>query len=229
MKKGCLVIALLCVFMLVGFVGVGYFVLKATNTVQVQWTEADFTSFLKKGGMEFNDDYATVEEIIAGEFETRGSSQVNAFFSNEEISAALSKATRENSPLRNIRVRFRDDGKVEASGVINNNLDWLYTRYPEAQNYDRYLNLVGGRTVKILAAVENVDSKTFDVKVEKAYIGNIPLPAILANTYIEQLEAEINQVLEGLEDFHVEEFVFDSSGLNFVGTVPSEFKGIGLP
>lgn len=224
MKKGLVVVGVV-LLVLVLLVGGVYFMLNGNKEVDVTWTEADFQSYLTKGGVNFNEDRASVEDLVAGNFATVGVVDVDDHFTNAEITAILNKAAKDSSFLTDMRVKFRDDGRVEASAKIGDNLEMVYQRFPEARNYQTYLNTFKGKSVYIVGTLERVDTNEFEAWTERAYVGHIPLPVGQTNNYLERVGTEINSILARLDGFSAEEFSFDSSGVYFKGQAPQEIKG----
>jgi len=214
----------LLVIVLVVAVG-GFAVLGGSKKADVEWTEADFESYLAKGNITFSKDRASVEDIVTGNYRTVGSVRVDTTVSNAEITAILNKAAKDTGLLRDIRVKFRDDGRVEASAVIGSDLSMVYSRYPEAKKYESYLNTLKGKSVYMVGTLERVGNKKFEAYTEKAYVGLLPLPVDQTNDYLERVGTEINNIIGGMSGFSAEAFSFDSNGLYFKGTVPKEIKG----
>lgn len=227
MKKGCLiglVVALLVPLVVVGGV---LLAVNGSKRVDVAWTEADFQSYLAKGGIIFSEDRASAEDILTGDFVSIGAVNIDTHVTNAELTAILNKAAKENSLLKDIRIKFRDDGRVEASAKIGDSLDMVFARYPQAKQYESYLNTFKGKTVYISGTLERVDNREFESWVEKAYVGLIPLPVGQTNSYLEVIGTEINNILARMDGFSAEEFSFDSTGVYFKGQVPKEIKAAG--
>jgi hypothetical protein len=220
MKK--ILIALLVLLLVV--VAGSYYLINGAKTVDVEWTEEDFQSYLAKGNINFTENRTSVEDFILGNFSSVGVSQVETHVTNAEITAILNKAAKEYGVLKDIRVKFRDDGRVEASAKIGDNLDMIFQRYPEARGYESYLNTFKGKNVYFRCTLERVNNQQFDGVMEAASIGLIPLPIGPVNSYLERMGTEINSNLSRLEGFSAEEFIFDSSGLFYKGTIPKEVK-----
>ena len=65
----------------------------------------------------------------------------------------------------------------------------------------------------------------FRSHIDKAFVGSIPVPADV-NPQTKTLGTMVNDLLKEIPGLNIEEFSFDSSGLNFTGTIPKEIKGI---
>lgn len=226
MKKGCLVAIIVAILIPILLVGGCVFVLNGSRKVDVTWTEEDFQSYLAKGGITFSEDRASVEDLLGGNFTAIGSVDVDTRVTNEEITAIVNKAAKDTSFLNDIRIKFRDNGRVEASATIGDDLSVIFSRFPEAKKYEGMVNSFKGKTVYISGTLERVGNKKFEAYTEKASVGLLPLPVGQTNDYLEQIGTEINNILAGMDGFSAEEFSFDSSGMYFKGQVPQEIKGL---
>ena len=138
MKK---ILMVLLSALLVVVVGV-FLMVSMPKRVDVKWTEADLTSYLAKGKINFNDNRASVEDILTGDFVAVGSSIVEGTVTNAEACAIANAASKETGFLKDIRIKFGDDGRVEASAQIGDNIDLLISRFPEASKYKTYIDMV---------------------------------------------------------------------------------------
>lgn len=222
MKK--ILIAILVLLLVV--VGGGYVFFNGAKTVKVDWSEEDFHSYLAKGNINFNEDRTSIEEFMMGDFESVGISEVDTLVTNAEITAILNMAAKDTGIFKDIRLKFLDDGRVEASARVGDNLDMIYSRYPEAKSYENYLNTFKGKNVYFKCTLERVNNQEFQSIMEKAYLGLIPLPIGQVNNYLERVGTEINSKLASLDGFSAESFSFDSSGLSFKGTIPQEVRTV---
>ncbi|MGE5654262.1 MAG: hypothetical protein ACM3ZQ_08410 [Bacillota bacterium] len=216
------VVVLLMILVVV--VGGGYLLINGKKTVDVIWTEADLNSYLAKGKVTFAENRASVEDIISGNFVAVGMSNVEGRVTSAEITAILNAASRQAGVLRDIRVKFGDGGKVEASAMISDNLELLYQKFPQAKAYESYINTLKGKCVYLKTSLERVDNKKFEAWVDQASIGLAPLPTGQVNTYLTQVGTEINSIISRMNGFSAEQFSFDSSGLYFKGTIPKEIR-----
>jgi len=201
-----------------------FLLLTVPKRVNVKWTEADLTSYLAKAKVNFKEDRASVEDILTGDFVAVGVSKVEGTVTSAEISAIANAASKETGFLKDIRIKFGDDGKVEASAQIGDNLDILISRFPEASKYKTYIDMAKGKTVYIKTSLERVGNKKFEAVIEQASIGRIPLPVEQLNSYMERVGTEINATLARMNGFSAEEFSFDTSGLYYKGSIPSEIR-----
>ncbi|HPJ23071.1 MAG TPA: hypothetical protein PLH18_12035, partial [Clostridia bacterium] len=72
--KALLIILLVLVIILGGIIATFFFMTGAPSSrvVDTQWTEADFNSYLAKGGIDFDENHASAEDMIAGNFRSSG-------------------------------------------------------------------------------------------------------------------------------------------------------------
>ncbi len=230
MKKLLLVILILVVLVAAVVFGGGYYLLSSAKQVDVEWTEADFDSYVEKSGITYDGTNATLDQMLIGDYESVGVTELDTFGSNEEITARLNKATTENSLMQDPRVKFRDDGRVEFSCTLGTNFDAIYSRYPEAREYKSYIEALAGRQIYFVQKLDiRENGKEFDATFEEFYVGAIPIPIKAANSFGSTLGSEVNQTLNVIEGFFAEEFSFDSQGIYFKGTVPQKFEGVILP
>lgn len=220
MKKILMIILGAFVVVVVG----AFLMVNVPRTVNVEWTEADLTSYLAKGKVNFNEGRASVEDILTGDFVAVGASIVEGKVTNAELSAIANAASKEAGFLKDIKIKFGDDGTVEASAQIGDNIDILISRFPEASQYKTYIDMVKGKSVYIKTTLERVGNKKFEAVIESASIGRIPLPVGQLNSYMERVGTEINATLARMSGFSAEEFSFDAAGLYYKGSIPREIR-----
>jgi len=199
--------------------------LSSAKKVNLTYTDADLQSYMSKGGIVFGADHASLEDLFSGHYQTVGSNHISVKVTNEEISAALNASIQGNSVIKDIRVKFLDNNKVIASAVVSNDLSMVYDLAPDAKQYEPYLNQIKGKSIYIEGTLVMGTTQPFEAHIDKAFVGSIPVPADV-NPQTKTLGTMVNDLLKEIPGLNIEEFSFDSSGLNFTGTIPKEIKGI---
>ena len=97
--KALLIILFVLVLILGGVIATFFFMTgtPSSRVVETQWTEADFNSYLAKGGIDFDESHASAEDMIAGNFISSGQVEVDTVVTNEELTAAANMAMNDNS------------------------------------------------------------------------------------------------------------------------------------
>ncbi len=226
MKKLLLILVLLPVLILAA----GYYLLNASKEVDVEWTEADFDSYVEKSGITYDGTNATLDQMFLNEFRGVGEMEIDVFGTHEEITARLNKAVPPDGLVQNPRVRFRDDGKIEFSCTIGDNFETIYRRYPETRNYESIIEMSAGRSLYFVQELSlKEDKQGFDARFTEFYVGVIPIPVGTANTYGGDIGAEADHLINSIAGFSAEEFYFDNEGMYFKGTVPEKIEGSTMP
>jgi len=199
--------------------------LSSAKKVNLTYTDADLQSYIQKGGIVFGADHASLEDLFSGNYQSVGSKRLDVKVTSEEISAALNASIQANSVLTDIRVKFLDNNKIVASAVVSSNLSKVFEIAPETKQYETYINQIKGKSIYIEGTLVQGSTQPFEAHIDKAYVGSIPVPADV-NPQTKTLGTLVNDLIKDIPGLNIEEFSFDSTGLQFKGTIPTEIKGI---
>lgn len=195
------------------------------KTVNVSYTDADLQSYLSKGGIIFNENSASAEDLFFGNYTAVGSRAVDAVVTSAEATAIINESARADGILSNIRVKFTGENTFAASANISSQLDEIYTTFPAVQDYKGWIDsTIKGRTLYTTGTLVKGEGDTFVAELTSVYVGSLPLPVDQANTYGTYLGTKMNQIMTTLPGFNMESFKIDAEGLHFKGTIPTEVR-----
>jgi hypothetical protein len=207
-------------------VGIGLFLIP--KTVSVPYSEADLQSYLDKGGINLDENSASIEDIFFGNYVSVGRRSVEGVITSAEATAILNEVVKDNSVLTKIRVKFVGDNKVIASAQIGDDLSDVYTRFPGVKDYQGVIDTtLKGRSIYGEATLVQGTGKAFEAQLTAVSIGMIPFPVDQANDYGTTIGTEMNRIFDTLPGFSMESFKIDKEGLHFKGTIPTEIQGSG--
>ena len=226
--KALLIILLVLVIILGGIIATFFFMTGAPSSrvVDTQWTEADFNSYLAKGGIDFDENHASAEDMIAGNFRSSGEVPVDTVVTNEELTAAANMAMNDNSIMKDIAIKCKD-GSLEMSCVIGD-LGPIVDAFPQLEKYKAFLGLVRNKPIYMDATLSyNKATGLFEGVTEELYVGKIKIPVKQANDSLEDAGTALNNALQGLAGFSVNDFKVTPDGFDFDGTIPEKIESAG--
>jgi hypothetical protein len=208
--------------------GVGWYLISTPGkTIDITWAEEDFQSYLKKGGIEFNDNHASMEDVLASNILVTGTETINTLVTNRELTAVANKSMNENSVMTDVKIRCVGDDKIEMSAVTGD-LSNLIEIFPELKKYERYLKLAENKPVYMISSLYyDENTKLFQGYTEAIYLGKIKLPTVEANDNLEEGGTAINNMLLKLDGFSVNRFKVTAQGFEFDGTIPTQIESLG--
>ncbi len=244
------------IFALFTAIGIS-FALGIGKEVDITWTQEDFNSGLSKSKVTIDDiQKLNLENLARNNFSTSGTSEIDDFFTSEEISALVSTANDKSGPIRDVKISFKDDGKVETSfklsdnfvdflkeqKIIPSNLPWEVEAAEENVELaegssgatltdmvvDYITNKANNKPVYATGELTRASDNSVDIKIEQLTVGRIPLP----QEAIERVEYEtvrvINAIISPENGFHIEELEVRENALFYKGTLPAEIEGTEL-
>lgn len=226
--KGLLKIVGVVAIVLVILGGVGWYLISSPGkTVDITWTEDDFNSYIEKGGIEFSENHASMEDILADNIVVTGKTDVAAIITNSELTAIANKSMNDNSVMKNVKIRCVGENKIEMSAVTGD-LENIIEIFPELKKYEKYLKLAENKPIYMLSSLEyNQATNLFEGYTEEIYLGKVKLPTGEANDNLEVGGTAINKMLQNLEGFQVNSFKVTSDGFEFNGTIPTQVESLG--
>lgn len=230
MKLGKLIliifVSLLVIIALV--LGVGWYMISTPHTdLGVEWTEEDFQSYISKGGIEFDDSHASMEDIFAGNFTTEGVVSVNATISNSELTAVANMSANSNSIMKDVMIKCTGDDTIEMSGVTGN-LSNLIKVFPELEKFKTYFTLGTNKPIYMKSTLYyDEENKVFKGTTKEMYVGKLKMPIKEANNNLREGGYVINDIIKTLDGFSVKSFKVTEEGFNFDGTIPKAIRSAG--
>lgn len=201
--------------------GIFFFALRTTGKkVDVTYSEKDIKSYMEKTGVTFDSNSAGYAEYMTGKFKGVGSKPVEGTVTNSEVTAIVNKTADESGLCKDFAIKFHSDGTMEASFVLDKNLDLLYAMVPEAEKYDNILKLAAGTPVYFKNKIEYLGDNKFQAVTEELYFGRIPLPVDTADKELTPVGTQANKIISQIDGLNIEELSFSDDGLYFKGDIP---------
>lgn len=226
--KGLLIFVVVIVIIIAVIVG-GALIITGMpgKQIDVEWTEADYQSYLDKSGVVFPDEPATFEDMLSGDFIASGQMPIDTVITSEELTAVANKTLSDNSLMKDIKVKTNDDGTIETSCVIGD-LGPIIENFPELDKYKSVLNLIKNKPVYMKSSLD-YDKSTglFEGTTEELYVGLVKIPV---NTVVDGLRdagTAGNNTTMSLDGFSVNDFDVTGEGFDFDGTIPQTIEAIG--
>lgn len=231
MKKVLLIIFII-IIVLIGLVfGAFYYFFKVpAKNIDVSWTEQDYASGIDKSKVKLeNIDDLNLLKLISGDFVSEGSNPVSSSWSNEEISAILSKTNNTLGPIEDIKVRFLDNNEVETTFKLKANVYEYFssnkTLNDTINSYGNLKDIVIGSPIYVKAKLDSASGKTVDGSIQEITLGNLSMPANVVSEAQTVVVPMINTIISNYEGFSVNKLSFEKDKLNFDGTLSNTVSG----
>ena len=225
MKKGCLtkLITFAVIIALLG--GGGYLLLKTTKNLNVKWGKKDYDSCVQKSKVKLEAvQKLNIIQLAEGNFKSSGKNNVEATYTNEEISALLSTTNNELGPIKDVKVKFLGNNEAEATFTVTDRI-WDYASKANIKNIDLVKGKVNNLPVYLKAKVNKASNKTVAVEIEKISVGRLALPSGIEKEVEKAVVPVINDIMQKYDSFSMEQLNFDNNGLHFKGTLPAQVSG----
>jgi len=239
--------------LIVILIGGSYAMISMGKKVDVTWNEQDFNSAIMKSQVKIDD----IEEInlvtlAKNDFSINGTNEVEAVFTNEEMSALIDKANANGGPISDFKVSFNDNHEGEISFKLTdsfisfiedqnmitlpkNNFAYNYHISPVASVggiKDTIVNFITNvamnKPVYASGSLVKVSNNSVSLDITSLKVGQIPM----SNEVIEKVEYEtlrfVNGLLSEVNGISIEELRVENGELYYKGTLPSEIKGVKI-
>ncbi|MBN2797346.1 MAG: hypothetical protein JXR88_18190 [Clostridia bacterium] len=226
--KGLLKFIAVVLAVVVVLLGIGWYMISTPGkTIDVTWTESDFESYIAKGGIEFSENHASMEDILAGNIVVTGTKDIDTVVTNSELTAIANKSMNANSVMKDVKIRCIGDNMIEMSAVTGD-LTGLIEIFPELEKYEKYLKLGENKPIYMLSSLYYDEAtQKFEGYTDEIYLGKLKLPTVEANNNLEDGGTAINNMLKKLDGFEVNSFKVTSEGFQFDGTIPTQIESLG--
>lgn len=226
--KGLFKLVLALMIVLVVLVAFGWYMISTpAKTIDISWAESDFESYLAKGGIEFSENHASMEDILAGNIVVIGTADIDTLVTNSELTAIANKSMNGNSVMKDVKIRCIGDNMIEMSAVTGE-LTNLIEIFPELEKYERYLKLGENKPIYMLSSLYyDANTNRFEGYTEELYIGKVKIPTEQANDNLRDGGDAINNMIRKLDGFEVKSFKVTAEGFQFDGTIPTKIESLG--
>jgi hypothetical protein len=229
-----------------------YFVLSTGEQIEVSWTEEDLISGLEKSKV-FIEDLEEINVVTLSQqrFSTKGSNEIEDYFTSEEMSALVSTANI-NGPINNVNFSFKDNDSGEVSFMLSENfVDFLKEQgvlnismssvvYAAEEDYTNSTPKKSSVTEMIVGYISGIVNRSpvyatgklyrdsdgsVKIEIDSLKVGRAPLP----KEAIEKVEIEtvrvVNAIVTPENGFSIEELHIKDGKLYYKGTLPAEIYG----
>ena len=255
MKKGIKFLIVIAILILIP-IAVVYFFLNTGKNLDVTWDESDFASGLEKSRVQISSiEDINMEALVRREFSTSGTVEVDAYFTNEEMSALVAAANDHRGPLKNFKVSFEGEGngavRFELSEQFTDFL--LETQILEGGNIpfmqlgsERFLmgavasstltdfvvdyitNAANNKPVYATGNLTRAGNQRIRADIDTLYVGRIPMNDYVIQRVEYEVERIANAIITQENGFHIEALRVEDGKLYFKGTLPAEIHGIRM-
>ncbi len=162
---------LLWIFLfLVVIVSLFYFTFNTGKKAQAEWTEEDFNKGIEKSKVKINNiEEININALVNNNFSTKGTNNIDDFFTDKELSALISKANNSMGPVKNIEISLVENGNSEISFVLSESfinflkeqeilLELNNLREAQASEYQENTNNTESNIKKELSITEKIVS-----------------------------------------------------------------------
>jgi hypothetical protein len=142
---------------------------------------------------------------ITCNYTSTGSVPVNNSFTSEEFTAQVNKLNSEKGPLRDVQVKFNEDGTIETSGQIND------------PNFNNAFYAKG----RIVSA----SGKQVVIELDQSEVGRLGLSGDQAKKANDIVNQTISDFFDKNPGLNITSLSVGKGVLNFVGTFPQNMTG----
>jgi len=189
----------------------------------INYTEADWQTSQGKSQIKTEIVAATVPlEAI----KYQGSHPVTQSFTSQELTAEANKRTWQYLPFKNIQIRINQDGSTEVSGNLNTSIVTEYLTavgglsLKEAEIVKSYVPIQGMPTFYLKGA-GSVENNKISLNLQSVQVGPVSIPTGYINQYQSTVVTFLNDRLQKWDGVKIDSLNFNSSQLNFSGTLPN--------
>lgn len=204
----------LVVLLVIGIAAAGgaYYALNTTKSVDVQWTEKDYQSYLQKVG---------AAPAGSNAVKTSKPFPVNTAFTSAEISAMLSKENEKtNGPVKDVKVRFLPNNELEASFVTTEKMK-KYIPQGELAKYKIAENMIAGRPVYAKMKIEKASPKTIKLSLQDAAVGRVSVTQDQMKQAEGAITSIVNSRLQKLNNFSMNDLKIGDNSAQLNGNLQS--------
>jgi hypothetical protein len=235
--------------------GFSYFIFNTGKNVEAKWTENDFNSGIEKSKIIISDiEEINIENLVRGNFSTKGSNKIDDFFTDKELSALASKANDISGPIKDIKISLNENGSGEISFMLSENfIEFLRNEnillglnsnreVSASENQGNFNNNFEKPSItdKIISYVSNLVNKKpvygtgklfkdsdslIKIKIDSLMVGRVSVPQEIINKVEFETVRILNLIISKENGFHVEELEIRDGGLYYKGTLPAEIHG----
>ena len=214
---------------------------------QVKYTEEDEISFYEKANIQQDNYSFDMMDLLTGNVVARGSVDVDASFTSEELTAFLQGhsldmvasdkgylfTTPAYATMYSGSTAFTDfnawvlgEDVLAISANVSEDISRLYELIPGLENYAFIVDRAAGANIYIELGLIYEESGGFNVDVKSLYARGIPVTQGMIDEYEPQLTNLLNKALKNKDVFDIYEFKITSDKIVFKGKLPEYLEKI---
>lgn len=250
MKKGLLGLLVILIIAVVG----GYMFISTGKKVDVQWTEADYTTAYEKSSIVVADiEELNLVTLARGDFTTTGSHPVDTSFTNAEMSALIDTANANGGPISDFKVSFNGDNEGEMSFTLTDafidfiqeqnmvelkkqKLFALSSLFPLASTGNSMTdtvikiitNVAANKPVYAKGTLMRTSDNSVSINITALQVGQLPMSEGVINKVETEVLRFVNNLITSTNGFTIEELRVEDGALYYKGTLPTEIQGARL-
>lgn len=241
MKKLVLILLALIVLVVLGVVGyLGYlgfipgvsslFGSDKPRDLGVSYSEAQYEEYNEKAN--FKTEVVNEDELDGTTVKYLNPKKMTASYSQEEVSARINYAKYKYMPVKDVQIKFNNDGSVEYSSiVILDNIPEVASVFGYTVTDEQigkamdYLELLPVNPPVYAKGVPVIKNNTFDFNLQKLEVGRLSIDP--AQYDLSNLAEEVaQQVIDTMDGVSIDSAVIENGKVNFKGTVPTLVKEV---
>ncbi|MGB9694641.1 MAG: hypothetical protein ACP5SB_01495 [Caldisericaceae bacterium] len=219
------IVVVAVLFLIAGFV-VFSFTGKAKD-LGVRYTSKDFQNVSKKAGV-IKDAIPVSGKRSDYTYNWSGKVNVNAVYSQEELTAWFDSNRPSYSPFKNVQIKINNDGTVEASANVDFKSIADYYLTPEERKY--VPSFIPSAAPMYAKGTLSVTNNVVHLNPEKITIGLVPVPSnLLTPTNVSYLETKIESLIAETPNLYVETLKVQDGKIVYKGTGPKTLTRVKKP
>lgn len=228
-KKIIKALIIILIILVIVYTAYMYF-LKSTKDLGVIYTEKDYASLISKANVKIeNLNGLNVLNLIDGKFTVSDTTNVNASFTNEEITSIIDKANAETGPFYDIKIKFLEGNKMETTFKVNEDVLKYFESNPslnaKINEYSYLKSMVLDTPIYVKANLTGFTLKRLQGNIEQVNLGNVSMPAEVVKEAENILIPMVNTIIGKVNGFEIENISTAADKFNFKGKVPKVITG----
>ena len=225
--------------------GLIYF--KGNIPEQVKYTAEDEISFYEKANIDQGNYTFDMMDLLTGNVVARGSVDVDATFTSEELTAFLQGHSLDmvasdesywltipaygtmysgSTAFTDFNAWILGEDMLALSANVSSDIDHLYELIPGLESYGFIVDRAAGANVYFVLGLTYEKTSGFNVVVHSLYANGVPVPQGMVNKYEPQLTSLLNRALENKDVFDIDVFKIESDEIIFKGRLPEYLEKI---
>lgn len=192
----------------------------------IKYSDADYKEIQAKTGTKQEEMAANLAASNPTGIAYEGKTSFNTEISQEELTAAVNNQKWQYFAISNVQIRINRDGTAEMSGILNVDklLGWANAfGVPQSltEKGISYFKMFGNPPFYVKAGGK-VKNNKFDINLQKAEIGRLPIPVSYFSTYKGQIDSFANDRMPYSPNVYIRSAEFSSGKLKIDADYPAK-------